>query len=114
MRDMENYNELCCGANVNICAGVLLGIALDFSDVIAVAVAMAVAITSRGRMWLVSQKDRCMSRGMTPSTRPAARRTARMGRRRCACGSWCEVASLVASMMSMAEGQSSDGDEKET
>lgn len=79
MRDMENYNELCCGANVNICAGVLLGIALDFSDVIAVAVAMAVAITSRGRMWLVSQKDRCMSRGMTPSTRPAARRTARMG-----------------------------------
>ena len=35
MCDMENYNELCCGANVNICAGVLFGIALDFSDVIA-------------------------------------------------------------------------------
>ena len=111
MRDMENYNELCCGANVNICAGVLLGIALDFSD-------SGSGSDGFERPYVafdtVSQNDRCMSRGMTPSTRPAARRTARMGRRRCACGSWCEVASLVASMMSMAEGQSSDGDEKET
>ena len=41
MCDMENYNELYCGANVNICAGVF-GIALDFSDVIAVAVAIRV------------------------------------------------------------------------
>ena len=70
---------------------------------------------------IVSQNDRCMSRGMTPRTRPAARRIARIGRRRCACGSCCEVAveagrlaSPVASMMSTAEGQSSDGDEKET
>jgi len=44
MCDMENYNELCCGANVNICAGVLFGIALDFSDVIVVVVVVAVAV----------------------------------------------------------------------
>ena len=43
MCDMENYNVDCVvvlGAHVNICAGVLFDIALDFSDVIAVAVAI--------------------------------------------------------------------------